>query len=161
MRTLQKFISEQDNDVRFYIGTSAGTGFIFIGTKEDFEKEIDALSETRLTEMKKSLKDSIPELKMMVKKGAPGQDDDSPLSKDYCEKIASYGRTLANLAKRVVDLPKEIKEFVPYRDRKVRKTYQKDSIPEEIGTAIIIEGNDPGKYWLYSEYLNSKVSPVN
>ena len=154
---LDENIGKERSNTVFFIGTEAGSGFLFIGSKDEYEAEIDDLSKLRLTALKQALKKNQTSLEKKIMEGIPCKEGCSVASKTfYCESVADYATDLANLASRIVSLSKQIKDFVPYRNRKVVQIYQKDALRGESGIAIIIEGDDLGSYWLRKEYLDAK-----
>ena len=132
---------ESDNEV-LHIGS--GTGFIFIGTRKEYDQQIDGVSK-RYYDFYRSIpparEKSILNTAIEIAKLKRDHRYKSELIKKVNKITALYNSKIA--------AEDYIKIFKPLRNRKVLEAYpriQKD------GVCIIVEGMEQGKYWDKSEW---------
>ena len=140
---LDKLVKEIENDNEIlHIGS--GTGFIFIGTKKEYDQQIDGISKHYFdfyrsipTAREKSILNMAIEI--------------AKLKRDhkYKSKLVKIAEKITKLYNSKIAAEDYIKVFKPLRNRKVLEVYpriQKD------GICIILEGIEQGKYWDKSEW---------
>lgn len=140
MSKLNEVVREHPFETLFIGSASA---FFFIGDFEEYEKEIDQISERYKEVFDTSLKSAEREWKYFryyMPKDHP----------QYEIKHAAYLK--AKLKKQYFD------EHPNLREREVVKMYPSILDP---GTIIIIEGYEAGKYWLKSEYEGGATNDVD
>lgn len=129
-------------DVDIFIGASSA--WLFIGSKTQYESEIDKLSESILKKHKRRLKEYKHRLQFCL---------DNPRAtypihytgKTYYRPYKAYTKMLS---KNIHAYDAMCKNWIPLRNRLVLDVYMKEA---EEGLAIIIEGNEAGEYWLKGE----------
>ena len=140
---LDKLVKEIENDNEvLHIGS--GTGFVFIGTRKEYDQQIDVVSK-RCYDFYKSIP---PNREKSILSAAI---EIAKLKRNY-----KYRSELVKIAEKITKLYNSkiaaedyIKVFKPLRNRKVLEVYpriQKD------GICIILEGIEQGKYWDKSEW---------
>lgn len=127
--TLESYINKNPNN-KYYIG--AQSSFIFIGNAEQYQAEINGISDKYQEHRRKAYVTARNNLKAAEKM------KDKEL---YETAKASY-----ELVKEVYEWGKKHKDI---RKRKVRETYGRYDDPTAI--IILIEGSEMGRYWLESE----------
>ena len=132
--TLDSYINKNPNN-KYYIG--AQSSFIFIGNAEQYQAEINGISDKYAEHRRKAYVTARNNLKAAEK-----MKDQSKLYKElYKTAEASY-----KTVKEVYEWGKKHKDI---RKRKVRETYGRYDDPTAI--IILIEGSEMGRYWLESE----------
>lgn len=137
---INEVIQEMDNETVLNIGS--GSGWFFIGKKEDYEKNIEKISRSYLNDAKekeKKYRERIREANEVLA--------DIKLTFDELEKmVKKIRRYLPGLKK----VEKYIDEFIPIKDRDVESVY--DKIKKEDGICIVVKGTENGKYWDREEW---------
>ena len=137
---INEVIQEMDNETILNIGS--GSGWFFIGKKEDYEKNIEKISRSYLNnakEREKKYREKIREANEALA--------DSKLTFDELEKVAKKIRRYLPGLKKV---EKYIDEFIPIKDRDVESVY--DKIKKEDGICIVVKGSESGKFWDREEW---------
>lgn len=140
---LDKLVKEIKNDNEIlHIGS--GAGFIFIGTKKEYDQQIDGVSKHCYDFYK-----SIPPAK--EKSILSAAIEIAKLKRDhkYKSELVKKAEKISKLYNSKIAAEDYIKIFKPLRNRKVLEVYpriQKD------GSCIIVEGIEQGKYWDKSEW---------
>lgn len=155
IRTLQEIVNEMPDDERLYIGSKDGNGFFFIGTKEEYSLDIDLLSGEHYDRMCAALSKHTAEAESMIAHGVRDKLENEAEA-DYWSYVADFGNSLKMHAKNINSITWRIQSYIPLHKRLVVETRKKRTIPEEIGTAIIIEGYEIGQFWFHSEYQAAK-----
>lgn len=130
-----------ENDI-LHIG--AQTNYFFVGTKTEYEKQIDDISTYYHNFYKRVIEERTKDIYGTVGEIAK-------LKKDfkYKQNLSAKIARLINLYNDKENAEKILKEFKPMRSRKVLDVYlrvQKD------GICIIVKGAEQGKYWDKSEW---------
>ena len=137
---INEVIQEMDNETILNIGS--GSGWFFIGKKEDYEKNIEKISRSYLNnakEREKKYRERIREANEVLA--------DSKLTFDELEKMVKKIRRNFPALKLV---EKYINEFIPIKKREVKNIYDKDK--KEDGICIVVEGTENGKFWDREEW---------
>lgn len=158
--TLKDFIegNESDTKTRIYIG--AVTNFFYIGYFNEAKKgvlKVDGIYFKKLrrtlSTLKKNLENAPANLEnskrrlneaLSVKKPDPDKVNSIKETISYYEKIIKYNPN------KIKKLENQIITYTPFLNRRIKEVYKK-TYPNEEGLAIIIEGNETGRYWNYSE----------
>lgn len=132
---------ESDNEV-LHIGS--GTGFIFIGTRKEYDQQIDGVSKHYYDFYR-----SIPHAR--EKSILNTAIEIAKLKRDhkYKSELIKKVNKITTLYNSEIAAEDYIKIFKPLRNRKVLEVYpriQKD------GICIIVEGIEQGRYWDKSEW---------
>lgn len=156
--TLQERINELDDETVIYLG--AASSFFFIGTKSEFEKDIDEISRTYYKNMvaeKKKIENDrkhFAEVMKQIKK-ISGKTD----SKADMDEVVKLSFILNNISKRLQYGIKRIKtlgfhidNFIPMRNRQIKREYDR----LQGGHVILIDGIEVGRFWFYEEYLKGE-----
>ena len=137
---INEVIQEMDNETILNIGS--GSGWFFIGKKEDYEKNIEKISRSYLNDAKEKEKKYREKIREANEALA-----DSRLTFDELSKmIKKIRRYLPGLKK----VEKYIDEFIPIKDRDVESVY--DKIKKEDGICIVVKGTENGKFWDREEW---------
>lgn len=137
---INEVIQEMDNETILSIGS--GSGWFFVGKKEDYEKNIEKISRSYLNDAKekeKKYRERIREANEVLA--------DSKLTFDELEKMVKKIRRYLPALKQV---EKYIDEFKPIKDRDVESVY--DKIKKEDGICIVVKGAESGKFWDKEEW---------
>lgn len=137
---INEVIQEMDNETILNIGS--GSGWFFIGKKEDYEKNIEKISRSYLNnakEREKKYRERIREANEVLA--------DRKLTFDELEKMVKKIRRNFPALKLV---EKYINEFIPIKKREVKNIYDKDK--KEDGICIVVEGTENGKFWDREEW---------
>lgn len=157
MATLQQFMDNQAEDnVIYSVGSS--TGFIFIGTKDEYNKLIKQINNRHFTYLRYRLNSTkhTLEYKLTRKPNKPikvkvwefGKKVEKEIS--VKEQVEEWKKEVANLKKIIANYEDRLKHFVDFPDRKIISYYSKiDSID---GKILIIEGKEEGAYWFRYEF---------
>ena len=135
-------ISLMDADDILHIGSS--TGFIFIGTKEEYYKNVGGIS----AHWKKFYQDIV---KIREKSIMSTVAEITKLKKDYKYKTSLEDKInkLKILYASKTGAEDILKVFKPVQSRKVLDVYPRIQMD---GICIIVEGAEQGKYWDKSEW---------
>lgn len=133
--TLDSYINKNPNN-KYYIG--AQSSFIFIGNAEQYQAEINGISDKYAEHRRKAYVTARNNLKAAEK-----MKDQSKLYKELYK--------TAEAVKEVYEWGKKHKDI---RKRKVRETYGRYDDPTAI--IILIEGSEMGRYWLESEVYRNE-----
>lgn len=161
--TLQEKIAEIKINDGQYIHIGSGSGYFFIGTKEEYKFEIDRISE----EYRKRIEDKMTASAIALNERKlfnPKIDVLPPTSTDeiggYIKALLDFERDLKNkISKEIADVKhnyetyhsskKELESWIDFKDREVTDVY--DRISGD-GVAVIIKGCETGNYWDRKEF---------
>lgn len=138
-KTLDDVMKEIPDDEVVHIGS--GSSFLFIGTKEDYARDIKKVSAKCIRDAKRVLDEVHQQIKRDIK---------ALINPNIT--VRELPDLLCRLRGRVEDAEKMeayLKKFVAISKRTVKEAYP--SIVED-GIVLIIEGREVGKYWMLSEY---------
>lgn len=141
-KKLDEVISIFPNDVVLHIGSN--TCFMFIGSKEEYEKDIESVSKSLINDSKKLFKKN----KKKYEK-AKGYIDDPKYKND----IKRNKETMEWSKKQMNNYKMYIDSFVPLSKRKILDVYPRT---QRDGIIIIIEGDEIGSFWTKEEYDRRK-----
>lgn len=159
---LRDYVNEKvENGVIFNIG-NAGSGWIFCGTKEEFKKNFNLVSEDYHDNYKRRYNESMKSIEVTTIKGSKRKQVfvKGSNKKDYEPEDIWKARIM----KAIDELPKIIEHkfftykknkekyltFVPFQDRSVKRVYYTD-ISNTL--CIEIEGRDTGIFWSHDEFV--------
>lgn len=133
------------SDIILHIG--AQSGFFFVGTAEEFEKEIDDISDGFVPVLEDKIKNAQRDIELV---------SNATICKNFEEDIETFSTRLTNAAAKLRTAIKIIPEtrayiesYTPMRKRKV-KSFNKRI--EENTVAIVVEGIENGDYWDRTEW---------
>ena len=144
--TLDEVVSMFGEQDILHIGSQSN--FFFVGTKTEYESDIDGISksyEEQLQTRLKTAEDEISSTAEKLKNLKIGEDEKTI---EYAERVQNIAKRYKYLFSYIPKVKKDIKEFTPLRTRKLKERYKR--IKE--GYAIIVDGKESGKYWDLSEY---------
>lgn len=158
--TLQQRVNALEGNPVIFIGSQSG--FFFIGTKEEYEANIDAVSEFLFTDMKEKLyemqrknNDFYGYLSEIIKID-PETKDENELKKigELARRINTSTATTIKRNRWIPETEENIRNFKNVRER--------ISMPPEDrlqgdGIIITVEGVEKGRYWFYEEYKTGVV----
>lgn len=135
-------ISLMDEDDILHIGSS--TGFIFIGTKEEYHKNVGGIS----AHWKKFYQDIVKSREKSIMSTVT---EITKLKKDYKYRTALEDKLsrLKILYASKMTAEDILKAFKPIQHRKVLDVYPRIQMD---GICIIVEGQEQGKYWDKQEW---------
>lgn len=144
-RTLQNVMDSISDDVVVHIGSK--TAFFFVGTKAEYEANIDAVQHEIFTEATLRLSERKREAAWLRERiGATAE----PCEKEEWAELMSMAGRLYKLCGTIPNIEDFIEMFTPFRTRKVLDRYTR--ITGWI--AIIVSGKEVAKYWDLEEYKN-------
>ena len=140
--TLDFTVSLMNDDDILHIGSS--TGFIFIGTKEEYHKNVGGIS----SHWKKFYQDIVKSREKSIMSTVA---EITKLKKDHKYRTAMEDKLnrLKILYASKTGAEDILKEFKPIQHRKVLDVYPRIQMD---GICIIVEGQEQGKYWDKSEW---------
>lgn len=152
-RTLGEVLESRGNDETLCFVGSASSYFC-VGTLAEIDGMIDEVSERYQKEFTNTYQRLKAELNDLPKKAKyDGKED---LGR-YGEKLVKIGEQIAATAKALRRAAKNYETFKPMRERMIRDAYYKEC---DNGIAIIVTGQETGKYWTKKEWDHAKDSNV-
>lgn len=161
--TLQEKIKKIKIDEGEYIHIGSGSGYFFVGTKEEYEGWFDRISE----EYRKRIEDKMIASAIALNKRKPFNPKIDVLSPTSTDEIGDYIKALLNfnrelkdkISKEIADVKhnyqtyhsskKELESWTDFKDREVKDVF--DRISGD-GVAVIIDGCENGNYWDRKEF---------
>lgn len=138
--TLRQAVEGEDT----ILSVGSKSAYLFIGTKADYDREIDEVSDrarallcTQLQETERTIRS----LKTALATGNVRRDSISP---------ESMKKKLAEFEVRQQRLTNAIDRFTPLREREVIDLYRR--LDPDDGWCVIIEGEERGEAWMKVEY---------
>lgn len=144
--TLDEVVSMFDDGDILHIGSKVA--FFFVGTKAEYESDIDGISKSYEEQLQTRLKTAEDEISSTAEKLKNLKIGDDEKTIEYAERVQNIAKRYKYLFSYIPKVKKDIKEFTPLRTRKLKERYKR--INE--GYAIIVDGKESGKYWDLSEY---------
>lgn len=145
--TLAEFIDSVADDEIIHFGSKSA--FLFIGTKEDFWKDIpkiEFLAKEKLVARYLSALTNIEE----VKRGFKYEGNSSLDSLiDYADELMAAGKKLKTSLNTRDALKPWINNYVVFLDRNVTDTYKRRS---DKGLVVLVEGEEIASFWTINEY---------
>jgi len=147
-------IMQQETDILWHVGLYESSGFIFIGTYEQFEDNLYFINEGIRDRLQKALKVTKAKVKFLNKKleqiaeGEYKLNQSEKARKYSIQKVKEISEKKLKIAiARKEKLSEEQKTFTNIQQRKVLAVYERISSP---GKIIIIEGDayKSGQWWL-------------
>lgn len=159
--TLQEKIEEITVDDGKYIHIGAACGFFFVGTKEEYEANIDRIDEEYRLKIKKQIRkcnDALRkrafirlELAAITDKGIIDYTSELLKLKEKLEHdIKMEIRIVTKTYNALLHRKEELKNWIPFRDREVKETYERIAGD---GVIITVCGDESGKYWDRNEVI--------
>jgi hypothetical protein len=145
--TLQEYMNNLEDDKIVAIGSKSQ--YFFIGTKEEFEEDIDKIDKILADDRQRYLQDALVTIENIKKL----QYEEGMGTYDFAEKLIHSGRALKSALTRKENLKKAIRDYKPIRDREVIDEYE--SITENV-TRVIVPGYEQGTFWFRDEYKNMR-----
>ena len=141
MTELDKLVHDQDEDTIICIGSKSA--WFFIGTKAEYEADIDQISEgllskgmvRRARENMRLFKHRVRNIKRLAERG------ETPQATSLVNINSALNKALINTAYAA--------RFAPVRSRRIRDTYHGINGKD---VKILVEGDEEGKYWDAEEY---------
>lgn len=143
--SLQKAVDALEGNPVIHIGSK--TGFFFIGTKEEYEANIDFVQQDLQATRMEHLSEYLRQLDLY--KGKIIHPDGDPGTEKYWQLLSDRAKRLSWIAQYIQKLENYLNTFVAIRKREVVEQY--DRIQKD-GVVIIVEGKENGEYWSYDEY---------
>lgn len=141
-KTLDEAVKEMNDDVIIHIGSKSG--FVFIGTKQEYGQMIDRISDQyhkSFTEAKnrytRKIKKYSDKLRCLEK--SEYYEKELRMITESLRKYKMYLKQICNVLNR----------FKPMRERMVKEIYKRIS---KDGIVITIQGDEAGKYWDKDEW---------
>ena len=169
-------LDEYMKNAEGYVGIAAASGYLFIGTKEQYEEEIDVLHKKAVSLAREALCDANKKIKALQDGGfnsvevfiyVPKTTDPEILKGSFAswrmaaDELAQKAKLLRGFtekyesAVRSKERAERIIQSLPYRERRIKETYK--SITED-KMCVIIEGDEGGRFWDMSEAERSRRS---
>lgn len=126
------------------LSVGSRSGYMFVGTRQDYDREIDAIS----AEVKTVLEDKLGGVEATI------QSLQAALAAEHTRKGSispdSVRKRLAEFEEKQRALAETLAIFKPLRERKVIDLYPR--INPDDGLCVIIEGGEIGEAWFKDEY---------
>lgn len=142
-KTLDEAVREMDDNEIIHIGSASG--FVYIGTKQQYDQMIDSISDRYHNFFKDAKKRYTRKIKKYSEKLKALDEESETYEKEYrmiTECVQRYKRYLKQVCG-VID------RFKPMRERMVKEIYKRIS---KDGIVITIQGDETGKYWSKDEW---------
>lgn len=169
--TLRELFNKVDDSTVLYIGSNSG--FFFIGTKEEYYNDIPKIEKyyydlflTRFNNARNRFVDTMKGFKsfMIVCPPIPDEKMIASLSlnfDEYLKRVNHEVKIQTNKVKNANETMLQAKHIfgsfhAPFLDREVVSVYKKKSAGED-GYAVVIKGDEAGRYWLRKEYKTKTV----
>ena len=136
---LADVIDNMPDDEVIRIGSD--TGFFFVGSKAEYYRDIDQISQDYLQTAHKKLKEHLKRIKKL------NEDLKKPVV-DFAQTKTIQGKIRTAVEKAQYN-ESYISSFEPIPDRKVLEIYKR---LQGDGICIIVTGDENGKYWSAEEY---------
>lgn len=133
------------SDIILHIG--AQSGFFFVGTAEEFEKEIDDISDGFIPVLEDKIRNAQCDIELVSKATLCKRDDED--IEIFSTRLTNAAAKLRAAIRSIPETEAYIKSYTPIRKRKV-KSFNKRI--EENTVAIIVEGIENGDYWDRTEW---------
>lgn len=141
MTELDKLIASQADDTLISIGSASG--FVFVGTKAEWEQDADKLSDSLLQGMIRTARRAQRDYKRLFVAAAKAAAEGVSPSRELLSPIANKLKTYLEYSARAA-------RFVPLRSRSIKERYG----GIEAGTLkVIVPGDEYGACWLRDEYV--------
>lgn len=152
--TLNEVVMQQKDDELLYIG--AGSNYLFIGTKEEYFKDIEGISNHYYDTNRRFFEKRKADLywcqnnpiKVLYRVGMKYMDS-------YQLDVEQRFKRMRNLLSGVIELKTYLDNFVPFEDREVVEISRKELF--EPGTRLLITGRETGRWWFRKEYQTKTV----
>lgn len=152
-RTLDQIVEDVSKVVPeavFYIGSTGGSGFFFIGTAEEYHNDIDTLNEKwcRYLEnfkakKEKAVHDMVKSLSNMT-------------YSDMGNRIRNRWDSVSKNLSELKTYEDAVAEWVTMRNRIPTKIYKKDHVIDPNGLIINVRGIEDGGCWFPHDYQKLK-----
>lgn len=142
-KTLDEAVKEMNDDVIIHIGSASG--FVYIGTKQQYDKMIDSISERYHKFFLNAKKRYTRKIKIYYGK-LKALDEQSETYENCYRMITECIHRYKRYLKQVCGV---IDRFKPMRERMVKEIYKRIS---KDGIVITIQGDEAGKYWDKDEW---------
>ena len=136
-------IAEKYPDAVFYIGSKSG--FFFIGTKTQFDTDIDALSDRTLKRYKQLLHDTKERIKENSTAHFHIEKNETP--EHFARRLKSTGERLASDLATADNYTKVVEKWKHMSLRKVKEAYLKDELLDPNGIVLLVDGPEGGVWF--------------
>lgn len=143
--TLQAAVDALEGDPVIHIGSQ--TGFFFVGTKEEYEANIDFVQQDLLATRMEALETNRRKAELYMRKIA--EPDDEYHGVKYWDLLSDRAKKLSKVCSYIPKLEEYLDTFVAIRKREVVEQY--DRIQND-GVVIIVKGKEFGGVYDYEEY---------
>lgn len=144
---LDEFMKSVDENQVFAIGSKSQ--YFFIGTKEEYERDIDTIAELHYENMKARKK--LSENNIAKCQAGLTWDGTQDLM-EYSKELIHLGNSLQKSLRTLAMLDEALDNYVPIRERKLKDKY-KSCQPDCRTNYVVVEGGEQGSFWLREEYL--------
>ena len=148
-QTLDEFMATVSADQIVHIGCSSG--FVFIGNRKTYKKDIDRISDGFRDEYVDRLTATAARLARNCSMPLLRRDNEE--CTQYSDRIIEIAKQIRRDAVALPDLRDIVKTFKPMRDRLVASSYDR---LEGDGIVVIIDGCEGGQFWFADEYEAAK-----
>ena len=141
-KTLDEAVKEMNDDVIIHIGSESG--FVFIGTKQEYGQMIDRISDQyheSFTEVKNRYTRKIKKYSDKLR--------DLEKSEYYEKELRMITESLRAYKRYLKQICNVLNRFKPMRERMVKEIYKRIS---KDGIVITIQGDETRKYWGKDEW---------
>lgn len=145
---LKNAIEAMDDSTVIFVGSK--TGFVFIGTKAEWNRDKDEINSWCEEFTRNEVEMATDSWEKAICSGLPMKDKYVNHDKWASDAFAAITK-LGNAQRRLIDARKANKKFKPIEKRLVVEEYDR-TVPGEVGRVLIVGGTEVGKYWLKDEY---------
>lgn len=138
----------------FYIGSSSGSGFYFIGTADEFERDIEDINKTFEETIYSRYIDLNEDLLDLMRRTLSKKDFEK-----QTDMLVNEHEKFVRQKENAYKYAYAYKNWIPMQDRIVSSISRKDPLTDDVknGVIIKIKGIEEGRYWFYNEYITKKV----
>lgn len=153
--TLKECLMTIDKDIMVYLGSKNGTAYFKIEECGKLIDELDDLDSVLLKRKQENLARSISDVERFPITIERFLKDRSYPEEYRQKKVAYYKHEIKKAKDRIKSLEEDINNWIPVGEREVFNKYERhDDIP---GISIIVQGEEPGRYWFYREQFYGKI----
>lgn len=138
----------------FYLGSSDGSGFYFIGNAEEFDRDIEDLSKSYEQSIYNRYVDINEDMLSLMRRVLKEKDFEK-----QTDMLVDEHEKFIRLKESANKYACAVKSWLPIQERIVTTMIRKNPVTDEPKNGVIIhvKGIEDGKYWFYHEYITKKV----
>lgn len=144
---LEQFIDTQSDDQLLFIGSASG--YFFVGTPREFKESREEVEEKIKKRFRLSYMDKARDVRKLLTVIKVSEDPE-----EYATVLEIRARQIRDELEKLNRMNERLTEFQPLNERIVKDYYHKALG----GLAIIVDGQEDGRYWTKEEWDNDHES---